>query len=176
MLLSLLRKRRSIRRFEPRPVERKKIDSLVEALLRSPSSRSLNPWEFIVVTDPVLLAKLGRCKEHGAAFVKGAALAVVVCADADRCDVWVEDCSIAATLLQLLAAELGLGSCWVQIRLRRQGGTRTAEEYVRELLRIPENLRVASMVALGYPDETKSSHPEASLRYDKVHFNAFNGQ
>lgn len=175
MLLSLLRKRRSIRRFQPRPVEREKIDTLVETLLRSPSSRGLNPWEFVVVTDPALLAKLARSKEHGAAFLNGAALAVVVCADPERCDVWIEDCSIAATLLQAVAEELGLGSCWVQIRLRQHGGGRTAEHYVRELLQIPESLMVASIVALGYPDESKPPHPENSLQYDKVHFNGFDG-
>lgn len=84
MFLNILKKRRSIRQFEARPVEPEKIETLVEAVLRSPSSRSLNPWEFVVVTDPAILAALAACKPHGATFVKNAPLAIVVCADPEN--------------------------------------------------------------------------------------------
>jgi nitroreductase len=173
MLLSLLKKRRSIRKYQPRPIEKEKIETLIESLLRSPSSRNLNPWQFIFVTEPGLLAKLGRSKEHGAGFLKGAALAVVLIADPERCDVWVEDCSVAATILQLAAEEMGLGSCWVQIRLRQHSSTTSAQHYIKQLLQIPENLEVASVISLGYPDETKRPHPQESLNYDKVFFNTY---
>ncbi|HKJ63802.1 MAG TPA: nitroreductase family protein, partial [Desulfopila sp.] len=55
MFLELLRKRRSVRKFEAREVEREKVETLVEAMLRSPSSRSLNPWDFVVIDDPTTL-------------------------------------------------------------------------------------------------------------------------
>lgn len=173
MLLSLLRKRRSIRKYQPRPIELEKIEILKESLLRSPSSRSLNPWQFVFVTEPGLLAKLGRSKEHGADFLKGAALAVVLCADPERCDVWVEDCAVAATILQLTAEEMGLGSCWVQIRQRQHGGGVSAEKYVKELLQIPENLVVGSIIGLGYPNENKTPHGDGTLQYDKIFSNTY---
>jgi nitroreductase len=173
MLLSLLKKRRSIRKYQPRPIEKEKIDTLMECVLRSPSSRNLNPWQYIFVTDPALLAKLGKSKEHGSAFLKGAALAVVILGDPERCDVWIEDCSIAATILQLAAEEMGLGSCWVQIRLRKHGNNLSAEEYIKELLQIPDNLVVASVIGVGYPDETKSGHNQETLQYDKIFLNYF---
>lgn len=173
MLLSLLRKRRSIRKYQPRPIEKEKLEVLVESLLRSPSSRNLNPWQFIFVTEPGLLAKLGRSKEHGSAFLKGAALAVVLIADSARSDVWVEDCAIAATTLQLTAEEMGLGSCWIQIRLRQHSNNMSAETHVKELLQIPDNLEVASIISLGYPDETKHPHTQESLQHDKVYFNTY---
>lgn len=168
-MLDILKKRRSIRRFEPRPVEREKIDLLTEALLRAPSSRGLNPWEFVIVTDPDQLRALSRAKPHGAGFLAGAPLAVVVAADPERCDVWTEDCAIAAIILQLAAVSLGLGSCWAQIRLRPHGDGRSAEAFVREVVGLPPGMAVVCIVGIGYPDETRPGHPVASLQFNKIH-------
>lgn len=173
MLLDLLRKRRSIRQFTEQSVEQEKVDALLEAVLRSPSSRSLNPWEFIVVTDPETKERLSLAKPHGASFIKKAPLAVVVCADPAKCDVWVEDCSIAALLLHLAAADLGLGSCWVQIRLREHNETLSAEQYIKDLLKIPAGMVVEAVVAVGYPQEEKDGHPESSLLRDRIHYNTY---
>ena len=144
-------------------------DDLVEAALRAPSSRGLNPWEFIVVADKNLLEKLSSSKQHGASFLKNAALGIVVCADPERSDVWVEDCSIASIYIHLAAASLGLGSCWIQIRKRMHDASRTAQEYIAELLDIPSNLTVESIVAIGYPDEKKTSHEKEDLQFEKVY-------
>ncbi|MCP4600162.1 MAG: NAD(P)H-dependent dehydrogenase/reductase, partial [Proteobacteria bacterium] len=159
----LIETRRSIRKFKQQAVEPEKIEKLVEAALRAPSSMSRNPWEFIVVTEPELLAKLARSKEHGSSFLKNSPLAIVVCADPQKCDVWVEDASIASIFIHLAAHDLGLGSCWIQIRDRMHDGSITAEEYVRQILAIPENLKVESIVAIGYPDEQKDGHPKDQL-------------
>ena len=94
MFLSLAKKRRSIRRYLEKPVEAEKIEMLIEAALRAPSSRGFNPWEFVVVTDGVLLEKLSKSKPHGASFLKDAPLGIVVCADPEKCDVWIEDASM----------------------------------------------------------------------------------
>jgi len=169
MFIALIQKRRSIRRFLPRPVEAEKINALLEAVLRAPSSRGLNPWEFIVVTDPDLLKKLSGAKQHGSAFVEHAALGIVVCADPEKCDVWVEDASIAAIFIQLAAESLGLGSCWIQIRERMHNGTKSAQEYVFETLNIPATMRVECIIAIGYPDEQKPPHKAEELLYEKVH-------
>jgi len=173
MLLDLLRKRRSVRQFTDQPVEKEKVDALIEAVLRSPSSRSLNPWEFIVVTDPEVKGLLAQAKPHGASFIKNAPLAVVVCADPAKCDVWVEDCSIATLILHLAAADLGLGSCWVQMRLREHNETLSAEQYIKDLLKIPAEMVVEAVVAIGYPKEDKAGHPESSLLRDRIHYNTY---
>jgi nitroreductase len=162
-MLELLRKRRSIRAFKARAVEAEKIEQLCEVLVRAPTSRGRKPWEFVIVTDRGLLNRLGEAKEHGSGFLAGAPLAVAVCADPQRSDVWIEDCAIAAILLQMSAEALGLGSCWAQIRLRDHGDGRTAEEYVREILGLPGELAVAAIVGIGYPAEEKPSHPPESL-------------
>jgi nitroreductase len=173
MFFELIESRRSIRKFSSRPVEKEKIDSLIEAALRAPSSRDFRPWRFIVVDDPALLEKLSEAKPHGAAFLKNAALGIVVCGDTTASDVWVEDCAIASTFVHLAAHDLGLGSCWIQIRKRPHSPEKTADIYIRELLGIPEALSVASIIAVGYPDETKSSHSKESLAYNQVFFNGF---
>jgi nitroreductase len=173
MVMSVIRKRRSIRKFKPSPVEPEKVDMLVEAALRAPSSRGLQPWEFVVVTDKDLLDKLSRAKTHGSAFLRNAPLAVVVCADPDKSDVWVEDCSIAAILMQLAAESLELGSCWIQIRERMHDDTRSAEGYIAELLRIPKKLKVESVIAIGYPAETKPPHKREELPFDKVYLDLY---
>jgi len=98
---------------------------------------------------------------------------VVVCADPAKCDVWIEDASIASTYIQLAAESLGLGSCWVQIRDRLQDKGNTAEEYVSGLLNIPGNLRIESVIAIGYPDEKKPPHSREELQYEKVHLNLY---
>lgn len=176
MFVPLIEKRRSIRKFLKRPVEPEKVEQLIEAALRSPSSRSLNPWEFIVVSDPDLLRKMAIAKPHGAAFLRVAPLGIVVCADSQKCDVWVEDASIATTYIMLAAQSLDLGSCWVQIRLRDHNETQTAEDYLRELLNIPVNLKVESVIAVGYPAETPPPHPKEELQYEKIHYNAYGGK
>ena len=169
MFLELLAGRRSIRKYEDRPVEKAKIDLLVEAALRAPSSRSLNPWEFIVVTDRKRLADLAACKPHGASFLKNAPLGIVVLADPARCDVWVEDSAIASIFIHLAAHSLGLGSCWIQVRERMHAEGTTAGEYIADLLEIPAGLEVESILAVGYPAAAPSGHSRESLLFDRVH-------
>jgi nitroreductase len=173
MFLSLIQKRRSIRKYLEKHVETEKIDQLVEAALRSPSSRGFNPWEFIVVTDKSLLEKLSKAKPHGASFLKNAPLGIVVCADPEKCDVWVEDASIASIFIHLAAASLGLGSCWIQIRKRMYDQTITSHDYIRDILNIPKKLNVESIVAVGYPAEKKSPHRKDELEYQKVHYDVY---
>jgi nitroreductase len=172
-MIELVRKRRSIRAYTPEPVDRQSIDLLVETLLRAPSSRNINPWQFIVVDDRDLLKKLSAAKAHGSAFLKGAPLGIVICADSTRSDVWVEDCSIASILVQMTAESLGLGSCWIQIRQRPHNADTTAEEYVQKLLGLPEHMKVESMVGIGHPQERRQPLRADELQYDKVKHNRY---
>ena len=167
-MLELLRKRRSIRHFKKERISPAHIDALREAVLRSPSSRGIQPWKFWFVQDPDLIGKLSRAKESGSAFLKGAPLAVVVCGDETMSDVWIEDCSIAAVIVHLAALSLGLGGCWIQIRNRMHSTERTSEDYVREILGIAHPLRVLAIVAVGVPARVSTGHPFESLDQEKV--------
>ena len=169
MFHDLIEKRRSIRRFTSEPLERRQIAQLAEAALRAPSSRGLNPWEFIFVTDRRLLEQLSRAKPHGSSFLARAALGIVVCGNPQVCDVWVEDTAIASIFLHLAAASMGLGSCWIQIRKRNHSDQVSSESFVAGLLQIPASLRVAAIIAVGHPAESKSSHPRETLLWNKVY-------
>ena len=168
----VLRRRRSVRRFQNRAVPRELVEGLLEAAFLSPSSFNRRPWHFIVVDDREKLRALSKAKP-GASGLATAPIAIVVTADGSRSDVWVEDASIAAEHIQLAAFELGLGAFWVQIRNRNHDERRTAEEYVRELLGIPPNYRVLCIIGVGYPAEKKPPHGDEALEWEKVSHNRF---
>jgi nitroreductase len=173
MLLDLLRERRSIRKFTDQKIEEEKLDILIEAVLRSPSSRSLNPWEFVVVTDEDTIGALARSRPSGSSFLAGAPLAIVVCADPAKSDVWVEDTSIASLLLHLCAADLGLGSCWIQIRKRHHDNQTDSDTYVKNILDIKPDMAVEAIVAIGYRAEEKPGHAADTLLYERVSYEKY---
>jgi nitroreductase len=172
-VIEVLRCRRSVRVYQPCPLARRYVALLAESVLRSPSSRGIDPWEFIFVNDAGILGLLSHAKKDGSEFLTDAALAVVVCADGRKSDVWIEDCSIAAIILQLAAQSLGLGSCWVQIRNRRHSPRVLSEDYVRKLLGIPRHVRVLSIIGIGHPGEKKKPVPVARLKRRRIRWNRF---
>lgn len=173
MFLELARRRRSVRRYLPRPVAPETVDLLVEAALRAPCSRGVSPWHFVVVADPALLAELSRAKPHGASFLRSAPLGIAVCADPAKGDVWIEDAAIAATFLHLAAASLGLGSCWIQLRGRDHDGRLTASAYAAERLGLPPGMEVEAVVAIGHPAEAPPPHPREALPAGRVSYDRF---
>jgi len=168
----IIEKRRSIRSFKTIKIENEIIQKLTDSLQKAPSSRSLFPCEFIVVNDEDKLLKLSGSKDHGSTFLANAPLAIVVIANPEISDVWIEDASIASTIIMLTAVDLGLASCWVQTR-KRMTGKSSSEDYVKEILKIPSNYRVAHILALGYPDDKPA--PEKKKKFDssKIFFNSY---
>ena len=148
--IELLKRRRTCREFTDEAVDKKSVEYILEAARLSPSGRRIKPWEFFVVEDKETLKALSVSKASGAALIEGAALAIVVAADTSKTDVWIEDCSIATIIMQLAAEELGLGSCWVQIRMRKDAEGKDANDNVRNILNLPENYSVLSIVAIGH--------------------------
>ena len=172
-MIDLLRARRSIRSYTERRIEPEKIEILKEAVLRAPSSRNIDPWEFIFVDDRELLAKLALCKPHGAKFLEKAALGIVICADGQASDVWIEDCAIASILAQMTAQSIGLGSCWIQIRNRMFDDRTSSEAYIRDVLNMPDRINVESIVAIGYPAETREPLAREELKGQKIRINGY---
>ncbi len=173
MFFELIRKRRSIRKFQSIDIEKEKIEKLVEAALRAPSSRGINPWTFIIVNDSNMLKKISKAKPHGSSFLKDSPIGIIVCGDPEQSDTWVEDTSIASVFIQLAAEALGLASCWIQIRGREHNESVSAGAYVKQIMEIPDNVEVESVIAIGYPDEIKPPHPVESLQTEKVFHNGF---
>ncbi|MBN1163599.1 MAG: nitroreductase family protein [Candidatus Krumholzibacteriota bacterium] len=172
-MIDLLRKRRSIRKYTDQSLKGEDVKILEEALLRSPSSRNLKPWRFILVDDRKLLIQLAKSKREGAGFLRDAALGIVILGEEAKSDTWIEDCSIAAIFAQLTAQSRGWGSCWIQIRNRMHDDALTAESYIRELLLIPSSLRVEAIISLGYPAEEKPGIASKDLPHDRIGYNRF---
>lgn len=166
----LLKNRRSIRKFLQQPIEPEKIDLILKAALMSPASKRTNGWEFWVVQQKNTLEKMAECRPHGSKLLENAPLAIVVTADPSKSDVWFEDASIASIIIQLEATDLGLGSCWVQIYNREKDETISAEQYIKNILNIPEHLHVLSAIAIGYKDEERKPFDIEKLAYEKIHF------
>lgn len=171
--MDLLRSRRSIRRYVPTSLSPDKVADLLKAPLMAPSSKRCTPWEFIVVDDAEMLEKLSHARPKESAFVASANLAVVVTADTELTDTWIEDASIASTFLQLQAEDLGLGSCWTQVRNRCTAEGEDSQAYVRRLLDIPEKYGVLNIIAVGMKGEEKKTFDESRLKWEKIHPDKF---
>lgn len=172
-MFDLLMTRRSIRKYKRKAIETKKIDTIIQAALTSPSGKNKRPWELVLVDNKDILNQLGLSRGPASSFIADASVAIVVLADPNLSDTWVEDSSIISTIIQLTSHSLGIGSCWVQVRNRIREDGASVENYIKKLLKVPDNLSVLSIIAMGYPKETKKPHDENSLSQDKVHYNKY---
>ena len=171
----LIKQRRSMRKFTDKELTQDEVVLLLKAALMSPSSKRSNCWQFVVVDDKETLDKLSHCKEAGASFLKDAPLAIVVLADPLASDVWIEDASVASIMIQLQAEDMGLGSCWIQVRERFGADGVPANEYVHDVLDIPLQLQVLSIIAVGHKGMERKPFDESHLQWEKVHINKYNG-
>ena len=176
MILDLLKSRRSIRKFEDKKIDEDKIQNLKEIALLSPTSKNKRGWEFIFVEEKNTLKKLSEVKPHGGKMIADSSLTIVVAVDEKDNDVWIEDGSAAISYLHLACHEMGLGSCWVQIRNRKLDYEKDIDsgELVQGILNIPKNKKVLAMLPVGYPAEEKSSHDLNKLNIEKVHIEKYN--
>jgi nitroreductase len=162
-----------MRKFTDVELTQEEVVTLMKAALMSPSSKRSNGWQFVVVDDKESLKRLSACKASGAQFLEGAPLAIVVLADPLASDVWIEDASIASIMIQLQAEDLGLGSCWIQVRCRETEDGTPADEVVRDVLGIPLQLQVLSIIAVGHKGMERKPFDESHLQWEKVHLNRY---
>ena len=165
----LLLNRRSIRKYTDEPVDPQDLKLILEAALTAPSSKSGRSWQFVVVEDKEMLERLSQCKPNSATSIAGAPVAVVVTSDMTKSEAWIEDASVAASFMMLQAADLGLGSCWVEVRDRYREDGEASEDYVREALGIPEEFGVLCILTLGHKNEQRRPIDPEKLQWEKVH-------
>lgn len=168
-LHELLIKRRSIRRYTSEKIDAESVRLILEAALLSPTSKSARSWTPVVVENPDTIAALSECKAAGAVSLKSCPLAVAMAVDSTKSEAWIEDASIAAFAMQLQAADLGLGSCWIQIWNRFTADGTPSDEYVREVLGIPETSPVLCILTFGHPDEQRKEQDVEKLKWENIH-------
>ena len=169
--LELVDKRHSIRRFDERQIDSQTLETIVKSALKAPSSKNLQPWKLVVVTDEQTKNLLAEAKPANGTFVKYAPAAIVVLGDEQASDCWVEDCSIAATFVQLAAQSMGISSCWAQIRGRKREDGSPSEPFVCKAIGADEKYRVLCILALGYaaPESRFVTHSD-ELPNPKIEF------
>jgi nitroreductase len=143
----LVRSRYSVRAFQNRPVEREKLDAVLEAGRLAPSACNRQPWRFVVLETPEDRARLAAC--YGRDWFRTAPAAIVLCGlhaeswkrgdGKDHADI---DVAIAADHMTLAAAELGLGTCWI---------CAFDPERLRKLLALPPDVEPIVLLPIGYP-------------------------
>ena len=158
--MDVVRKRRSIRRYKRDPVPKKLIMEVLEAARLAPSAGHRQPWHFVVVTKPETREKLGL-----SLWATEAPVVIVGCADSQASPSWhLNDLMIAFEHLVLAATNLGLGTCWM--------GQMGRDGRVKEVLSIPEHVKVVAVTPLGYPAEEPGPKERKSLE-EFVHWERF---
>lgn len=156
-------KRVSVREYQSKPIPKRLLEKLVEAGRRAPTARCLEPWEFVVIVDRETLNKLGQIAKSGS-FIKDAASCIAIfCKDTKY---YLEDGCAATENILLAAADLGLGACWVA------GDKKPYVGEISRLLGVPSDLKLVSLISLGWPKEQIKQAKNRSLK-DVIHWERF---
>ncbi len=168
-VFEIIRKRRSIRLYEEKPVEQEKLNRVLEACRLAPSADNRQPWRFIVVTNDEVKEKL-RASYDEEWFVS-APVIIIGCAvpkeawvRMDGQEYWMVDVAIAMQNMILVATELGLGTCWI---------ADFDEEAARKALKLSQSVRIVAMTPLGYPTEKKRPVRNRKSLSEIVHYDSW---
>ncbi len=155
--LEVIEKRHSVRKYSDKPVERDLLDAIVKVAQTAPSSRNSKSSAFMIVEDKDTLEALATMRDYGSGLIAGAPAAIVVLGDETKTDLWVDNCAISATFVQLAVTAMDLVSCWVHCngrpRLKDEPDGAKAEDFVSELLGLKDGLHPYCVVAIGYPED-----------------------
>jgi nitroreductase len=161
--IEALKTRRSVRVYEERPVPREMIETIIETARLAPSANNIQPWEFVVVTEPETRKKIADLTDYGKFIARSGAC---VAAFAKGVKHYLEDGSAATENILIAAHALGLGTCWVA------GYKKDYAEPVRQLLDVPEGYQLVALISLGYPGEVPEPHGKRDLS-DVLHWERF---
>lgn len=154
-VLEVIHLRRSIRRYDARPIPAGELDRILEAGRLAPSASNRQPWKFVVVTDPARRRQLAEAA-RGQAFIAEAPVVIVACGIERRTfghgqfETWPVDLSIALDHMSLAAADEGIGTCWIGA---------FDPPSVKSILGIPEEVGVFMLMPFGYPAENPPARP-----------------
>lgn len=175
-LLEIMQNRRSVRNYTGEKIPKEKLDKILQAGLLAASGRNRKPWEFVVVQQKEMLEKLSHCRVGAAKMLENAGCAILVFANSEKTDVWIEDCSIAMSNMHLMADSLGFGSCWIQGRLREAENGESTEAYCRTLLHMPQEYVLEAILSVGVLEEHPKAHSLEELEEGKIHYETYKAQ
>lgn len=168
-LIPAIRARRSIRKFQPRPVEREKLEHILRAAMQAPTAKNSQCWEFLVVTDPEDRLAVSRMSEYAMCAAKAPALIIplVNLERTGREEIWwVEDLSAATENMLLQIEAEGLGATWLGMYPRKVRTDALSAHFA-----LPEHILPFAVIALGYKEREKE--PEDRWDPAKVHWGTY---
>ena len=168
----LFKKRRSVREFLDKEVTDEQIRQILTAAMVAPSGRNIRPWEFIVVRDKETRKKLGQLRIRGR-YVIDAPVTIVVLGKEKESNLWIQDCSLAAGYIYLEATNQGLATCWINAIGSKTDDGRDAEKVYKEILGVPDDVRMLGMFPIGYPKENVEEYSEDDYNEEIVHKEKF---
>ena len=155
--LEVIEKRHSVRKYSDKPVDKEILDAIIRVAQTAPSSRNSKSSAFMIVEDKDTLNALSQMRDYGSGLLAGAQAAIVVMGDETKTDLWVDNCAISATFIQLAVTAMDLVSCWVHCNgrpcKRNEPDGAKAPDYVRELLGLKDGMNPYCVIAIGYPEE-----------------------
>lgn len=168
-ILEVIKSRRSIRKYEDKPVEKEKIEVLLRAAMQAPSAGNQQPWEFIVVQEKVSLKKLSLMSPFSK-LVEKAPAAIVLLANEEKMkfpSIWQQDMGAAAENILLEAVEQGLGAVWLGVATIED-----RENYLKKMFNLKDAITPFCVIALGYPKDEKNKFVD---RFDeaRIHYEEF---
>jgi len=143
--LTILKGRRSVRKYKDEPVSDDIIHAALDAAHLAPTARNVQPWLFGVIKEKKTLEKLGETAPNGA-FIKDADVCFAVFGEKDH-TYYLEDCSAATMQIILALWSFGVGTCWVA------GDKKDYAEDIRKLMNVPDKYKLVSLIPAGYPAE-----------------------
>jgi nitroreductase len=162
--IECLKTRHSVRNYQNKPVPKEILEDIVDCGRLAASAINIQPWQFVVVTAHATLHKLAQATDHGKFLEQAPACIAVFC---ENVKYFLED-GAAATQNMLNAARAhGLGSCWIA------GDKKAYAEEIRELLGLPDDYRLISLMAVGYTEETR--RPEKKPLSSVLHWEQYSG-
>ena len=166
-VMEAIKTRRSIRKYQGKPIDEKVLHELLEAGFCAPSAMNFRPVHYIVVQERQQLANISSCGMF-TKMIKNAACCLVVLGDSRRQlihDLLVNDCSAAIENILLAAHGLGLGAVWCGVPEKRG-----LDNKLKVLLGLPEKMKVMGLISIGYPDEVKENKErfeESKIHHEK---------
>ncbi len=150
-IIEALKSRRTVRSFTSKPIPREYIEHMLDAARSSPSGANRNPWRVVVTTDRKNLEALSQMQQFCKWFSTAQA-AIAVAADPAGSPYWLEDSCLAAFSIYLAGLAHGIGVAWAAVYQSNNPAEDTRrQDYVRNLLAIPQELKIPVVLALGYP-------------------------
>ena len=175
-VLKAMKTRRSIRKYKPEQITDEQLDAILEAGTYAATGMGKQSPVIVVVQKPELIAKLSKMNAAVMGSSNdpfyGAPTVLIVLADPEI-GTYHEDGSLVMGNLMLAAEDLGLGSCWIQGRLRMTPNDTTTEDYLRDLLGYPADYRLEATLSLGMPAEEKAQTELSALSVDKIHYEKY---